>query len=68
MLMTWMLAWKPIDTPMETNHKLGTSSGDKKKDVGKYQHLVGKLIYLTHTRPNIAYAVSVMSQFMQNPK
>jgi hypothetical protein len=30
--------------------------------------LVGKLIYLSHTRPDIAYAVSVISQFMHSPK
>jgi len=29
---------------------------------------VGKLIYLSHTRPNIAYAVSVVSQFMHDPR
>ncbi|RDX66852.1 hypothetical protein CR513_54343, partial [Mucuna pruriens] len=29
-----------------------------------YQRLVGKLIYLAHTRPNIAYSISVISQFM----
>ena len=28
---------------------------------------MGKLIYLTHTRPDISYAVSVVSQFMHNP-
>ena len=33
-----------------------------------YQRLVGRLIYLSHTRPNIAYAVGVISQFMHNPK
>ena len=33
-----------------------------------YQSIVGKLIYLSHTRPNIAYAVSVISQFMHSPK
>lgn len=34
---------------------------------GRYQRLVDKLIYLSHTRPDIAYAVSVVSQFMHNP-
>lgn len=29
--------------------------------------MVGKLIYLSHTRPDIAYAISVVSQFMHNP-
>ncbi|BBN68766.1 Ankyrin repeat family protein [Prunus dulcis] len=33
----------------------------------KYQRLVGRLIYLSHTRPDIAYAVSVVSQFMHSP-
>ncbi|RDY14036.1 hypothetical protein CR513_00963, partial [Mucuna pruriens] len=32
-----------------------------------YQRLVGKLIYLAHIRPNIAYPMSVISQFIHNP-
>lgn len=64
---TRMLACKPIDTPMETNHKLENSSAEKIKDVGKIQRLVGKLIYLTHTRLDIPHAISVVSKFMQNP-
>ncbi|XP_034203555.1 secreted RxLR effector protein 161-like [Prunus dulcis] len=32
-----------------------------------YQRLVGRLIYLAHTRSDIAYAVSVVSQFMHSP-
>ena len=33
-----------------------------------YQRLVGRLIYPSHTRPDIAYVVSVISQFMHSPK
>ena len=33
-----------------------------------YQKLVGRLIYLAHTRSNIAYSVSVISQFMHDPR
>jgi hypothetical protein len=36
-------------------------------DTERYQMLVEKLIYLSHTRPDIAYAVSVISQFMYSP-
>jgi len=37
-------------------------------DKGRYQRLVGWLIYLSHTHPDIAYAVSVGSQFMHFPR
>jgi hypothetical protein len=36
-------------------------------DKSKFQRLVGRLIYLLHSRPNIAYAVSVVNQFMHSP-
>ena len=36
-------------------------------ETGRYQRLAGKLIHLAHTRPNIAFYVSVMSQFMHAP-
>ena len=37
-------------------------------DRERYQQLVGRLIYLSHTRPDIAFAVSVVSQYMHSPK
>ena len=37
-------------------------------DQDQYRRLVGKLIYLSHTRPYIVYAVSVMSRFMHRPQ
>ncbi|RVW75762.1 Retrovirus-related Pol polyprotein from transposon RE1 [Vitis vinifera] len=36
-------------------------------DKGRYQRLVGRLMYLAHTRPDLAYALSVVSQYMHNP-
>ncbi|TYK21727.1 putative mitochondrial protein [Cucumis melo var. makuwa] len=45
-----------------------SKEGDKVQiDKEKYQCLVGKLIYLSHTRLDISYAVSAVSQFMQAP-
>ena len=61
-----MLGSKACDTPMEANQKLGDDT-DGAVDRGRYQRLVGKLIYLSHTRPDIAFAVSVVSQFMHAP-
>ena len=52
---------KPIDTPIESNHKLSEVPKDPAVDKGSYQRLVRKLIYLSYTRPDIAYDVSVVS-------
>ncbi|XP_057965251.1 secreted RxLR effector protein 161-like [Malania oleifera] len=62
-----MLECRPADTPMVQNHKLGEYPDQVPTDKGRYQWLVGKLIYLSHTRPDIAYVVSVISQLMHNP-
>ena len=64
---TGMLDCKPTDTPIETNHKLSIHEDQVPVNREKYQKLVGKLIYLAHTRPDIAYAVSVVSRFMHAP-
>lgn len=64
---TGKLACKPASTPIEPNHKLSIAAENLPVDKEMYQRLVGKLIYLAHTRPDIAYAVSVVD-FMHNPK
>ncbi|RVX07945.1 Retrovirus-related Pol polyprotein from transposon TNT 1-94 [Vitis vinifera] len=64
---TGMLGCKPAETPMDTTVKLEESDGSAPIDKGIYQRLVGKLIYLSHTRPDIGFSVSVVSQFMNNP-
>ena len=53
---------------MEPNQKLSDDTEGAVVDRGRYQRLVGKLIYLSHTRPDIAFAVSVVSQFMHAPR
>ncbi|KAA0025288.1 Cysteine-rich RLK (receptor-like protein kinase) 8 [Cucumis melo var. makuwa] len=64
---TGMLGCRPADTPIEFNCKLGNSDDQVPVDKEQYQRLVGKLIYLSHTRHDISFAVSVVSQFMQAP-
>ena len=53
---------------MEPNLKLMPNEGDFVDDPNAYRRLVGKLIYLTITRPDISYTVSIVSQFMTNPQ
>ena len=62
-----MLGCKPIDTPMEVNKREGNLDEKMSVDMGTYQCLVGKLIYLSHTCPDIAFAVSRVSQHMHLP-
>lgn len=58
---------KPYNTPIEVNHKLKEGDSERLIDVSRYQQLVGRLIYMLLTRPNIAYAVGAISQFMHAP-
>ncbi|XP_071724104.1 uncharacterized mitochondrial protein AtMg00810-like [Rutidosis leptorrhynchoides] len=69
---------KPAIILVEHNRKLTTHEYDMisslsiddplLKDSSAYQRLVGKLIYLTMTRPNICYVVQILSQFMHSLK
>ncbi|RVW54721.1 Retrovirus-related Pol polyprotein from transposon RE1 [Vitis vinifera] len=64
---TGMLDCKPVDTPMDPNVKLILGQGEPLGDPGRYRLLVSKLNYLTITRPDISFPVSVVSQFLQSP-
>ncbi|CAL8119105.1 unnamed protein product [Prunus armeniaca] len=57
---------KPAITPLDSKLK-PSLKGTPLTDIGYYQRLVGKLIYLTITRPDITYPVSIVSQFMHSP-
>jgi hypothetical protein len=59
---------KPMPTPMVMDIKKmnETDSGDV--DPHLYRHIIGSLMYLVNTRPDICYAVNVLSQFMSQPK
>ncbi|CAM8887546.1 unnamed protein product [Rhodiola kirilowii] len=64
-----LLGWcKPSSLPMDTKHKLALSTSHVLDDPTKYRRLVGQLIYLTVTRPDLAFSVHVLSQFMHQPK
>src|SRR3954469_5094834 len=62
-----MLGCQPATTPVDPNHSLQADIEDE-GEREQYQRTVGRLIYLSHTRPAIAYAVSLVSQFMHDPR
>ena len=62
-----LLGCKPKTLPMEARPQFWDTSSPLFEDANRYRRLLGKLIYLTATRPDIVYAVSVLSQFMQEP-
>ncbi|XP_075074543.1 uncharacterized protein LOC142162130 [Nicotiana tabacum] len=64
---TGKLGSKPCSMPMVPNTQLVKEDGELFEDPEKYRRLVGKLNYLTVTRPDIAYSVSIVSQFMSSP-
>ncbi|RVW26239.1 Retrovirus-related Pol polyprotein from transposon TNT 1-94 [Vitis vinifera] len=62
-----MLNCKVVATLMNSNEKLQAEDGTERADARRFKSLVGGLIYLTHTRPDIAFAVGVISRFMHCP-
>ncbi|GKE21611.1 uncharacterized mitochondrial protein-like protein, partial [Tanacetum coccineum] len=67
-----MLGCKPCNTPIEVKEGVTKKGGKHVVDIPligitNYQKFVGKLIYLTHTRPDISYDVHVLSQYMHAP-
>ncbi|XP_052725285.1 uncharacterized mitochondrial protein AtMg00810-like [Vigna angularis] len=64
---TGLMNCKSVETPMDPNIKLLPNQGEPFSDPERYRRLVGKLNYLTVTRPDISFAVSVVSQFLNSP-
>ncbi|XP_072087345.1 retrovirus-related Pol polyprotein from transposon RE1 [Arachis hypogaea] len=58
---------KPASTPMDYSTKLSKTEGVPLSDSTEYRKLVGKLLYLTNTRPDISFAIGKLSQYLDHP-
>ncbi|XP_074315635.1 uncharacterized protein LOC141651839 [Silene latifolia] len=65
---TGLLGSKPSSTPMATDHKLGLSTSPFLDKPESYRRLIGRLVYLAVTRPDLSFSVHVLSQFLQQPR
>ena len=65
---TGLLGVKPVAFPLEQNHKLLLDDDVPMTVPRRYRRLVGRLIYLATTKPELSYAIHVLSQFMNSPK
>ena len=52
----------------EEGLKLCVEPNQVSTNKGRYQRLVGRLMCLAHTRPDLAYVLSIVSQYMHNPR
>ncbi|XP_049400004.1 secreted RxLR effector protein 161-like [Solanum stenotomum] len=58
---------KSVPTPLVHNEKISKFEGGDKADQTVYRSLIGSLLYLTATRPDLRFAASLLSRFMQAP-
>ena len=62
-----MVGCKSVPIPLVVNEKFQKEDGSGEADQTLFRSLVGSLLYLTATRPDIMYAASLLSRFMHNP-
>ena len=65
---TGYLGCKTRKTPMDPNVKLSQDEGDLLDDPSMYRRMIGKLLYLTITRPNLSFSINRLSQFLAKPR
>jgi hypothetical protein len=58
---------RTAETHIEFNVHLTPTNGEALEDPTRYRHIVGSLVYLDVTRPDISYSVHILSQFVSAP-
>ncbi|GJW00490.1 retrovirus-related pol polyprotein from transposon TNT 1-94 [Tanacetum coccineum] len=59
---------KPMKTPMSTETKLTKDEEGESVDNTKYRGMIGSLLYLTASRPDIMFGVCICARFQEDPK
>ena len=63
-----MLECKVMATPMDSNLKLLADDSSELVDMTHYRQIIGSLMYLTNTRPDICFAMNTLSQYLVQPR
>ena len=63
-----MLECKVMATPMESNLKLLADDSSELVGMTHYKQIIGSLMYLKNTRPDICFAVNTLSQYLVQPR
>ena len=59
---------KPVSTPMITGCKLCVNDGSTDLDQKLYRSMIGSLLYLTVSRPDIMLVVGIVARYQASPK
>ena len=65
---TGLMGCKPAKMPMEQNLRISKDEGKVLSDPTQHKRLIGRLMYLTLSRPNITYSVHRLSQYLAKPR
>jgi hypothetical protein len=58
---------KEVATPLAQNEKISKNDGEKLEEPSAFRSLVGSLLYLTISRPDLMFPASLLSKFMSSP-
>ena len=63
-----MLECKAMATPMDTNLELFADESSELVDVTQYKQIIGSLMYLTNTKPDICFSMNTLSRYLVKPR
>jgi len=63
-----MLDCNPAATPVELSLKLVQDETEASVDETLYRQMIGSLLYICHSKPEITYNVGILSRFLSDPK